>query len=129
MWFDWCEELTHWKRPWCWERLKAGKEGNNRRWDGWIPSLPRWTWIWASSASWWWTRNLAYCSLWSHKELDMTDWTELMPYSSNIWCCIFYIKKMFFINLCYNKTKSEWYQKVPLGKYLIYFTNNFYYWK
>ena len=32
----WCEELTHWKRPWCWERLKAGGEGDDRmRWlDG-----------------------------------------------------------------------------------------------
>ena len=33
----WCEELTHWKRPWCWERLKAG-EGDNRGWDGWMAS-------------------------------------------------------------------------------------------
>ena len=31
----WCEELTHWKRPWCWERLKAGGEGDDRGWDGW----------------------------------------------------------------------------------------------
>ena len=34
----WCEELTHWKRPWCWARLKAGGEGDNRGCDGWIPS-------------------------------------------------------------------------------------------
>ena len=32
----WCKELTHWKRPWCWERLKAGGEGDNRGWDGWM---------------------------------------------------------------------------------------------
>ena len=32
----WCEELTHWKRPWCWKRSKAGGEGDNRGWDGWI---------------------------------------------------------------------------------------------
>ena len=51
----WCEELTHWKRPWCWERLKAGGEGDDRAWDGWMASLTRWTWIWASSGSWWWT--------------------------------------------------------------------------
>ena len=47
-WTTWCEELTHWKRPWCWERLKAG-EGNNRGCDGWMASLTWWTWIWASS--------------------------------------------------------------------------------
>ena len=51
----WCEELTDWKRPWCWERLKAGEEGDNRGWDGWMASLTRWTWVWTSSRSWWWT--------------------------------------------------------------------------
>ena len=34
----WCEELTHLKRPWCWERLKAGREGDDRGWDGWMTS-------------------------------------------------------------------------------------------
>ena len=51
----WCEELTLWKRPWCWERLKAGGEGNDRGWDGWMASPTQWTWVWASSGSWWWT--------------------------------------------------------------------------
>ena len=37
----WCEELTPWKRPWCWERLMAGGEGDNRGWDGWMAS-PTW---------------------------------------------------------------------------------------
>ena len=45
----WCEELTHWKRPWCWERLKAGEEGDDRGWDGWMASRTQWTWVWASS--------------------------------------------------------------------------------
>ena len=51
----WCEELAHWKRPWFWERLKAGREGNNIGWDGWMPSLTWWTWVWVNSGSWWWT--------------------------------------------------------------------------
>ena len=51
----WCEELTHWRRPWCWERLKAGREGDNRGWDGWVASPTQWTWVWARSRSWWWT--------------------------------------------------------------------------
>ena len=50
----WCEEPTHWKRPWCWERLKAGGEGGNRGWDGWMALPTQWTWVWASSGSWWW---------------------------------------------------------------------------
>ena len=45
----WC------KRPWCWERLKAGGEGDNRGWDGWMASPTWWTWVWVSSRSWWWT--------------------------------------------------------------------------
>ena len=60
-WKDWCwswnsntlatwwEELTPWKRPWCWEKLKAGGEGDDRRWDGWIASLILWTWVWVNS--------------------------------------------------------------------------------
>ena len=51
----WCEELTHWKRPWCWERLKVGGEGDDGGWDGWMASPTQWTWDWASSRSWWWT--------------------------------------------------------------------------
>ena len=66
-WKDWCwswnsntlatshEELTHWKRPWCWEGLRAGGEGDNRGWDGWMASLNWWTWVWMNSRSWWWT--------------------------------------------------------------------------
>ena len=49
-----CEELTHWKRPWCWEGLGAGGEGDNRAWDGWMASPTRWTWVWVNSGSWWW---------------------------------------------------------------------------
>ena len=51
----WCEELTHWKRPWCWQRLRARREGSNRGWDGWTASLTQWTWVWANSGSRWWT--------------------------------------------------------------------------
>ena len=53
----WCEELTHLKRPWCWERLKAGGEGDNSGWAGWMASSTWWTWVWASSGSWWWIRR------------------------------------------------------------------------
>ena len=41
----WCEELTHWKRPWCWKRLQAGGEGDDRGWDGWVGSWTQWAWI------------------------------------------------------------------------------------
>ena len=51
----WYEEPAHWKRPWCWEILKAGGEGDDRGWDDWMASPTQWTWIWVSSKNWWWT--------------------------------------------------------------------------
>ena len=50
-----CEELTHWKRPWCWEGSGAGGEGDDRGWDGWMVSLIQWIWVWVNSRGWWWT--------------------------------------------------------------------------
>ena len=52
-----CEELTHWKRLWCWEGLGAGGEGNDRVWDGWMASPTQFTWVWVNSGSWWRTRT------------------------------------------------------------------------
>ena len=51
----WCEELIHWKRCWCWERLKAKEEGDDRGWDGWMASPTQWIWLWVNYRSWWWT--------------------------------------------------------------------------
>ena len=51
----WRADSSHWKRPWCRERLKAGGEGNDRGWDGWMASPTQRTWVWANSGSWWWT--------------------------------------------------------------------------
>ena len=50
-----CEELTHWKRPWCCEGLGAGGEGDDRGLDGWMASPTQWTWVWVSFVNWWWT--------------------------------------------------------------------------
>ena len=67
LWMEWCwsrnsstlatswEELTHWKTLWCWEGLRAGGEGDDRGWDGWMSSLTWWTWVWVNSGSWWCT--------------------------------------------------------------------------
>ena len=52
--FQYFRSLTQLKRPWCWERLKAG-EGDDRGWDGWMASPTQWTWVWVSSGSRWWT--------------------------------------------------------------------------
>ena len=70
----WCEELTHWKRPWCWERLKAGGEGDDWGRDGWMTLSTRWTWILASSRSWWWTGKADMLQSMGFKESDTTEW-------------------------------------------------------
>ena len=53
----WCEEPTYRKRTWCWEQLKAGGEGDDRGWDGWMASLTLWTWVWTNSGRYWRTRK------------------------------------------------------------------------
>ena len=76
------EELTHWKRPWCWERLKAGDKGDNRGWDGWMASPTRWTWVWVNSGSWWWTGRPGVLRFMGslrvgHDWVTELNWTEL----------------------------------------------------
>ena len=85
----WCKEPTHFKRPWCWERLKVGGEGDNREWHGWMASLTQWTWVWVSSRSWGWTGSLACCSPWGrgvgHDWATELNWT--LPFC---WCLLFF---------------------------------------
>ena len=73
-----CDELTHWKRPWCWEGLKAGGEGDDRGWDGWMASPTWWTGIWVDSGSWWWTGRPGVLQFMRSKsQTQLSDWTEL----------------------------------------------------
>ena len=77
-----CEELTHWKRLWCWEGLGAGGERDNRGWDGWMASLTRWTWVWVNSGSWWWTGRPGLLRFTGsqrvgHDWANELNWTEL----------------------------------------------------
>ena len=74
-----CEELTHWKRLWCWEGLGARRRGDDRGWDGWMASLTRWTWVWVNSGRWWWTgRPGVLRFMGSQSRTRLSDWTELM---------------------------------------------------
>ena len=73
-----CEVLTHWKRPWCWEGLRAGGEGDDRGWDGWMASPTWWTWVWVNSGSWWWTGRPGVLQfMGSQSWTRLSDWTEL----------------------------------------------------
>ena len=72
-----CEELTHWTRPWCWERLGAGREGDDREWDGWMASRTQWTGVSVNSPNWWWTGRPGVLQFMGLKRVEH-DWvTEL----------------------------------------------------
>ena len=75
----WCKELTHWKKPWCWERLKAA-EGDDRGWDGCMASLTWCTWVWVGSGSCWWTEKpgMLQLGLQRVKHNWATELTELI---------------------------------------------------
>ena len=73
-------ELTHLKRPWCWERSRAGREGDDRGCGGWMASLTQWTWVWVNLGVGDGQGGLACCSAWGLNESDSTEqlnWTEL----------------------------------------------------
>ena len=71
----WPPDAKNWllKRPWCWERLKARGEGDNRGWDGWMASPTRWTWACTSSRRWWRTGKPGVLQPWSRKQSDKTE--------------------------------------------------------
>ena len=82
----WCKELTHLKRPWCWEGLRAGGEEDDGGWDGWLASLTLWTWVWVNSGSWWWTGRpgvlrFTVSQRVRHNWATELNWTEL-----SLWC-------------------------------------------
>ena len=80
----WPPDVESWlilKRPWCWEILRAGGEGDNRGRDGWMASPTQWIWIWVGSGSWWWTGRLdvlQFMGLWKvgHDWATELNWTE-----------------------------------------------------
>ena len=101
----WQPDAKSWligKRPWCWERLKAEGERDDRGWDGWMTSPTQWAWDWVNSRSWWWTwRPDVLQSMGSQRVRHDwgTDWTELILWilfstlwlgiSLSYWCLCF----------------------------------------
>ena len=79
----WCKELTHWKRPWCWERLRVGGEGYHRGGEGWMLSPTQWTWVWVDYESWWWTGRPGMLQFMEsqrvrHDWATELNWTDIM---------------------------------------------------
>ena len=81
-----CEELTHWKRPWCWKEMEGGGEGDDRGWDGWMASPTRWTWVWVNSGSWWWTGKpgmLRFLESQRVSHTRLSNWSEMKRLSTH----------------------------------------------
>ena len=85
-WSSWgCKESDmtermnwNWKLNWCWERLRAGGEGEDRGWDFWMASPTQWTWVWVNPGSWWWTgRPGVLRFMGSQSQILLSNWTEL----------------------------------------------------
>ena len=76
----WCEEPTHLKRSWCWERLKVRGERDNRGWDGWIASLTQWIWVWVNSRSWRWTGRPGVLQSMGSQRVEH-DWATALSWS------------------------------------------------
>ena len=74
-----CFGKNHWKRPWCWERLKVGGEGDNWGWDGWMALPTQWTWVWVNSGSWWSTGKPGVLQSMGLKRVghNWLNWTKL----------------------------------------------------
>ena len=83
LWTTWCKELTHLKRSWCLERLKAGGEGDDRGWDSWIASPTQWTWVWVNSRSLWWTGRPGVLRFMGSQRVRH-DWGELNWLNRNL---------------------------------------------
>ena len=72
----WCEDMTHWKRPWSWERLNTGGAWDDRGWDVWMASPTQQTWVWRNSGRWWRTWKAAVLhSMGSQRVIHDWDWT------------------------------------------------------
>ena len=83
----WCEELTQRKRPWCWERLKAGGKGDDRGWHGWMASSTQWTWVWASLGDGKGQGSLCAAVHGATKsQTRLSDWTATREHRTVRWC-------------------------------------------
>ena len=82
---EWLNDIQH-----HWERLKVGREGDNRGWDGWMASPTPWTWVWASSRSWWWTgrpgmlQSMGLQKI-GHNWVTKLDITEQLNWTTSLW--------------------------------------------
>ena len=97
----WPADVKNWlrKRPWCWERLKTGGEGDHSGWDNWMASPTQRTWVWVNSGSWWGTGRPGM--LWfmgSQRVTQLSDWTEVTWYRNTSGFCVLTLYPAILLN-------------------------------
>ena len=99
----WCEEMIHLRTPWFWERLRAGGEGDNRGWDGWMASPIQWTWFCVDSGHWWWTERPGILRLMGSQRVRHGWATELnwTLFCSYIWSVLLAYFSLLSQVICY----------------------------
>ena len=112
----WCEESTHWKSPWCWERLRVGEE-EGRGWDGRMASLTWWTWIWINSGSWWWSGRLGVLHFMGSQRVGHS-WANELNWIEIILIIIFHSFSIYG-----SDSKHSFWNKNFLGFVLVYMLN------
>ena len=112
------EELTRWKRPWCWEGLGAGGEGDDRGCDGWMASLTQWAWVWVNSGSLWWTGRPGVLRFMGSQRVGH-DWVTELNWTDNLLISdVFYILCLLEYNITYQS--SELFSIFFADKYLMF---------
>ena len=136
----WCGQLTHWKRPWCWERLGAGGEGDKRGGDGWMASPTQWTQVLVNSRSWWWTGRSGVLRFMGSQR-DGHDWvTELNLYVSSFLFpaseilsfildsfIIMCLSKVFFDLNLFGKVQTSWTLNFHLSSQILKIISNYFF--
>ena len=109
-----CEELTHWKRLWCWEGLGVGGEGDDRGWDSWMASPTHWTWVWVNSGSWWWTERPGMLQFMGSPRVghdwvtELNKWTKKwIPWTDNVQVGLFWFAIWFGYFALYQLKKKK----------------------
>ena len=95
----WPPHVKSWligKKPWCWEGLGAGGEGDGRGWDGWMASPTRWTWVWVDCGSWWWTGRPCVLRFMGLQRVGL-DWVTKLNWTELSLSCIgLFVFEIFF---------------------------------
>ena len=84
LWLPDVKSWLFWKDPYAGKDWNQEETGDDRWWDGWMASLPQWTWVWVNSRSWWWTGRPGVLQFMGFQRVGH-DWDTEVNWSELIW--------------------------------------------